>query len=79
MLLEDGAEPRPASVRFVPRRLEGMPYDPVPDDFKTVDALSLRMESFYAGWVSPLVRSAVTPQAARLLKLSHPMRASRIV
>jgi hypothetical protein len=39
MLLEDGAEPMPARVRFVPRRLEDMPYDPVPAGFDKVDAL----------------------------------------
>src|SRR5690606_25933571 len=68
-----------AGARFEPRRLEDLPFDANPAGFDKVEVLSAATERFYAQWVSPWVRFAVTLESARELRALHPMRVSRKV
>lgn len=79
MILDEAASPQGVSqARFEARRVEDLALDPSPAGFSNVKALSDMLESFYARWISPAVRTAVNPSLAREQRALHPMRLSRM-
>jgi hypothetical protein len=79
MQLDDSAAAGAATAaHFEPRCLEDIGFEPSAAGFKQVEALSRQLDQLYTTWVSPFVRSWVSPQTAHFMEQLHPMRTSRL-
>ena len=65
------------SVRFEPRRVEDIRFEPPTAAFERVRQISELNERFYRTMVSPWVRAFGNPWFAESMQWLHPMRASR--
>lgn len=67
-----------AHANFAPRRIEDLPFEARPAAFDKVNDLSIRLDSLYAEWLSPIVRALSNEATAKWLQFWHPMRTSRL-
>ena len=66
-------------VRFEPRKVGDLKYNVPEQAFANVERVSKVNEAFYSTFVSPWVRLMTTPTSAEMLRMTHPMRASRLM
>ncbi len=64
-------------VRFEPRRVEDLRFEPGGEAYERVREVSETNAALYRDLVSPWVRMATTPFSAAMLEWMHPMRAGR--
>lgn len=66
-------------VTFEARKVSDLKHSVPEQAFEKVEQVSKINEAFYSTFVSPWVRLMTTPASAEMLRLMHPMRASRLM